>query len=248
MINFRVNNKYYTIPEDNIEAICLFGSYARGENDNLSDLDLFFLINDCDELEFIEKKKTIGEILNIPADWISMYRIPTFKSMCEYGSYFLWHLKSEGEILYSQSGLIEYALSSLPKYSRVERDLEEYNIICNDIEYSIKFDDNSLEYELSLLASIIRNTCISLSYQKNELIFGRISPVVFCKKVIGDSFPFTIDEYKELYNFRIAYSREMKQPIISVPKNDYTKNWLDRARFLIEYALKTLRKGCEVDE
>lgn len=240
MIEFKINEKSYIIKNRKIEAICLFGSKARGDNDNLSDVDLFFLIEDCDEDTFVEIKKNLVVELKMPSHWISVYRISTFNTMYTYGSYFLWHLKTEGIVLFSRTGLLEKKLYTLPAYTKVEEDLNDYLVICTDIRKSISEDSVTLHLELSILASLIRNTCIAFTYLNGKYLFGRVEPVIVTKDLMGDTFPFDIYEYEELYGFRIAYTRG---DVLSLPKPtvQYVIKWITHVEGLIKYVLKYKR-------
>lgn len=240
MIKFSIFNKSYSIIDNDIESICLFGSVARGEADRFSDLDIFILINDCSEEEFIKKKVDYAAQLELPVSWISLYQVSSAISMYEYGSYFLWHLKQEGKILFSRTGKLEQIFNDLPDYSRAKEDLLEYHTICKDICHSISLDDKTLLYELYILASLIRNTCITISYQHKKIVFGRISPVQYCLEILGNEFPFTLKEYEQIYMFRIAYSRP--KDIIQLPKigREEVLNWVKKVEKLIAIGLREM--------
>jgi predicted nucleotidyltransferase len=154
MINFTIRNIEYNLNDTNnlIEFISLCGSSARGDDDSLSDIDFFVVIDDCNEESFISTKKWISETLNIPINWISQYRKSSIVKMHEYGSYFLWHIKLEGKTIFSRSGFVEELLRILPPYNRVKEDLTQYLEICNDIKQSIKQDNVTISYELAVLA------------------------------------------------------------------------------------------------
>lgn len=234
----------FNLEDDSIESVCLFGSTARGDNDSISDIDIFILIDDCDEQVFIEKKIKIIDQLNIPSEWVSLYRKSTIKDMHKYGSYFLWHIKLEGIILYSRSGFLESIFKNLPRYRKVEEDLKEYLAICQDIKKSIQKDTSTLHYELSVLASLVRNTCIAIAFLHNRISFGRVSVVEVCKNIMGMEFPFSVEEYEELYKFRIAYNRSkvIKLQEINVL---FINKWIERVESLINYALKYKKEGCK---
>lgn len=240
MINININNKPYTVEEYEgyIEAICLFGSRARGDNDSLSDIDIFVLIEDCSEDLYVSIKKSLEMQLGIPSNWISLYRKDTINLMHDKGSYFLWHLKKEGIILYSRKFIIEQLLETLPKYKSIDEDLADYSVICKDIKESIQYGNSTAHFELSVLASLVRNTCIALSYKHGELVFGRIEPVQTAMKIIGANFPFTIKEYKELYKFRIVYTRGDKNIMLQDTSENLIKNWVKYVEFIIDFSIK----------
>jgi predicted nucleotidyltransferase len=245
MIKIKINNNQHEINQysNKIEAICLFGSSARGDNDLHSDIDVFILVYDCNEDAFVKIKKSLAYQLNIPAHWISIYRMSTIYEMHAKGSYFLWHLKKEGQILYSRKNTLNELLITLPEYKSANEDLQDYLIICNDIRKSIAKDFSTAHFELSVLASLVRNTCIAISYKHGTLVFGRIEPIIIAKKIIGQDFPFNIDEYKELYNFRISYTRGYKDLHLHNITEDYIQKWIENVEFIIKFGIMYNKEG-----
>lgn len=246
-INIKIYNKNYNLKNDNIETIALFGSYARGDADDTSDIDIFVLINDCSEQEFIKQKKGIVKSLDVPSDWVSVYRLSSVKEMYKYGSYFLWHLKTEGKILFSRTGILEKTLATLPQYVRVEQDLNDYLTICSDIQQSLSEDASTILYEMAVMASLVRNTCIALAYINGRMAFGRTYPVIIAKELIGDEFPFQIDEYNVLYKYRIHYIRGKNvasslNVLNMAPEFNTAKWWADRIERLIRICLSKFRQ------
>jgi predicted nucleotidyltransferase len=239
LINISLLGHDIKLCNPNIESVYLFGSTARGDNDNYSDLDILIIINDCDEDTFIRTKLELAKCMNIPSDWISLYKIGTIKMMHEYGSYFLWHIKMEGIKLYSKNNAFENLLSTLTEYKKTKVDLIEYRNICDDILVSIESDDVTLSYELSILASIVRNTCIALAYINHKKEFGRISVVTVCQKIMGMNCPFSLSEYEDLYKYRIAYIRNIEMKL--TPTFQLVKMWIRYAVLLIDYSLAYLK-------
>ena len=166
--------------EKNVEEIYLFGSVARGDEDEYSDIDILIVIDDCTEDEYIDWKNIFSNYLDIPVSWISLYRHSKILRMYESGSYFLWHIKKEGKIIYSRSNEMPSLLLTLPRYNNTENDLEEYSEILSDIKCELNDEYICVEYELAVLASLVRNTCIAISYLDERLDFGRNSAVMYC--------------------------------------------------------------------
>ena len=71
-------------------------------------------------------------------------------------------------------------LLTLPRYNNTENDLEEYSEILSDIKCELNDEYICVEYELAVLASLVRNTCIAISYLDERLDFGRNSAVMYC--------------------------------------------------------------------
>ncbi len=60
MITFQIDGTRYYINQDKrIEEVWLFGSYARGEQDCYSDIDLLIIVQDCSDMEYTELQATI---------------------------------------------------------------------------------------------------------------------------------------------------------------------------------------------
>lgn len=222
-----------------VEAVCLFGSVARGDFDTYSDIDLLIVINDCCEEELILIKEQIASELDMPYHWLSVYRRSSLKDLFNYGSYFLWHVKTEGKVLYSRSGFLERILKELPPYTKTKDNLLEYLAVCRDIRSSIIQDSLTYMYELAVLASIARNTCIALSFLFGKLEFGRYSCVIVCREILGEQFPFSINEYSQLYNYRLQDRRGHKDSEINhkLITRKYIEDWVNKIERLIGIAL-----------
>lgn len=117
MILFQIEGKEYSIKQqEKIEEIWLFGSYARGEQDQYSDLDILVIMQECKEEEYKRMKLQLSQNMGIPLEWISLYEIHKIEEMAQKGSYFLWHIKQEGRMLYSKRSFLKNILENLPEY------------------------------------------------------------------------------------------------------------------------------------
>lgn len=241
MYSFQVNSKIYSINiDDDIETIAIFGSCARGDNDYYSDIDLLIIIEECDKEKFIEKKIEIAKKLDVPIDWISLYKKSSIIRMDKYSSYFLWHLKLEGKIIYSKSKFLEQVLDNIKEYTKTESDIYQYSVICKDIKQSMKYDNNTYKYELNILASLARNICMALCYINNKKLFGRVQVVKEAKKIIGDKFPFTIYEYNDLYKFRSTYKNENIDMDIKGDVKGYVEKWIEKVEKLLSFVVSMI--------
>lgn len=236
MIAFEIDGAAYSVNlYSQIEDIYLFGSYARNEQDKYSDIDLLVIIQRCDENEYIQLKKNLSKQLNMPQEWISIYQKDKILEMQAKGSYFLWHIKLEGKILYSKQKFLEKVLENLPEYTGAEQDLEDYDIICNDIEQSLDDEYLDIIYELSVLASIIRNTAIAIDFLCGRKVFGRITAIVECNDIMKGKIYIPIDEYVMLYYNRLYETRKTSYYPHNMSLRDvYT--WLYRAKKIIALA------------
>lgn len=232
MISFQIDNKRYCIKQhETIEEIWLFGSYARGEQDRYSDIDLLVIIQDCDGEEYRRIKMQLSQELGMPLEWISLYEMHKIQEMARQGSYFMWHIKQEGRQLYARGSFQKDILANLPEYQNAWQDLEDYSIICKDIRCSLAEQYVDITYELSVLASIIRNTSMTIDFLKGKMVFGRIQSVETCNAILSGKREISIKEYERLYTNRLymtgkATTHEM------MTMNDVVE-WLNKAENLI---------------
>lgn len=224
--------------EGNIREIYLFGSTAREEQDEYSDIDILIVIDDCSEEEYIKLKDKYAAFLNVPISWISVYRNNKIMKMYARGSYFLWHIKKEGKVLYSRGGELENLLLTLPRYADVESDLAEYDEILADIKCELENELISVGYELAVLASLVRNTCIAISYLNNRLDFGRNSAVMYCFSKYN--FNVSLEEYKELYQYRLYHTG--KVDCAPGDNMDSLKKWIKIESDLLEVAKRGVQE------
>ena len=186
--------------QGNIREIYLFGSVARGDQDEQSDVDILIVIDNCSEDDYIKYKKEYASILQIPVSWISLYREKKILKMHEKGSYFLWHLKQEGKVLYSRENELDKLFATLPRYRGMKEDIKEYRQILDDVNEELHNVYLCIEYELSVLASLVRNTCIMLSYLNNRFDFSRNQVVKYC--IDTYKIDVSLEEYRALYKYR----------------------------------------------
>lgn len=220
--------------EKNIREIYLFGSVARGDQDEKSDVDILIVIDDCSEVEYIEWKDKFADCLEVPISWISVYRISKIMRMYNIGSYFLWHIKKEGKVIYSRENELSALLLTLPKYRNVKNDLNEYSQILIDIQQELSDKYICIEYELAVLASLVRNTCITISYLNGKLDFGRNSAVMYC--VDKYQINVTLQEYEDLYQYRLYNTGKIN----NVPTGEriQLEMWIKIESDLLEIAKK----------
>ncbi len=201
-MHFEIEGKKYYLENDgNINCIMLYGSYARHENDLYSDIDILIITEKAMMKQYIILD-TSGK--RIPEKWISIYSKESIEKMKKYTSLFLWHIKLEASYLYKSDLYMDDILNDLPKYLGTGEDIYQYKVICQDIKQLMKKNQfYTLFYELSLLASLVRNIAIAFCYINGKMCFGRIKPVI----LLIEEYPlFSIKEYMELYAYRSLYN------------------------------------------
>ena len=159
-----------------IEALMLFGSAARGDTDENSDIDIL-AISSAD-LPFSRKVSGI-EIQFMNADKLI--------EMGQSGNLFALHLAREGQVIFDFSGHLSCLKSSaVPKKSYSKERSEAF-----DLAWFLH--DFGLQYESALvnkrIAWCVRTVTISLLVEKNEIIF---SPSVLSERFPVHEVPFLI--------------------------------------------------------
>lgn len=243
MINADINNIKRIISSmprcitKNIIAAYIYGSFARGENDRNSDCDILICVNNCDISEYDLLKTEFLKKSTSEKYEFSFYQLNVLEEMRKKGSYFLWHIKKEGIPICQSSKEIENILDNLPSYTGTFEDLCEYKDILKDVEESIKLDETTIVYELSVLATLARNACIACCYVIGNMDFGRNSPIIKVSNFFGEDFPFTLNEYIDLYDYRLHVVRNMKiqnHGTLLI----YAKQWICKIDRLLDLILK----------
>lgn len=224
----------------NANSIYVYGSVARNDADEDSDCDVFICTNYHSHQEYLFLKKAVSFWESEYGCEFSLYQMDTLQKMWENGSYFLWHIKKEGILLYQQNSEFQNLLNSLPSYRDTKKDFEEYAEILKDIEQSVAYDNTTLVYELSVLAILARNICIGCCYLLGNMDFGRKTPIIKCNDFFGEGFPFSISEYNKLYQFRLASSRGKKIDQCNVSPS-YVRLWIDKMNITLHLASTLVR-------
>lgn len=226
-MKFSIAGHQYSIElEPNINSIILYGSYARCENDDFSDMDILIVIEKDVEKSYIIKDSQ-GKAL--PDKWITVYSKAAMESMKTFTSLFLWHIKLESKTIYKKDSYLETLLGDLPEYVHTDDDIQQYKTILSDIKEIIKNSKCTIFYELSLLASLVRNISIAYCYLNGKMCFGRVTPV---ELLLSDYPLFSIEDYEKLYVFRSTYNNDtIKQ--INPMTEDYIQHWITKIEQLI---------------
>lgn len=84
------------------ERIYLFGSWAKGEEDELSDFDIVIIKET--QLPFFARLKEVGKLLSVEMGGIDIlvYTPEEFDQMCRQGNAFAEMILEEGQIIYDR--------------------------------------------------------------------------------------------------------------------------------------------------
>jgi hypothetical protein len=182
-------------------AVWLYGSFARGDSDGLSDVD--FLV--------------IGENRDIPSDLLSALDAPVaqrgsmskyswneIEGMSAYGSLFLHHIKAEGRPMFegdSVVGKLKTYLDALVPYARANRDVRAFRAGLEESRWSL-CNNGSIPFELSIIATLMRHSSILGCYLIGRPAFGRVLPVERFVSFLGMETNIA-QEFSTLYSYKL---------------------------------------------
>lgn len=230
MIEFEANNRYYKLPPYlfHIETFALFGSYISEEFDELSDVDMLIIIEDCSRQRLLYRKQQIAKVLNVPISWLSVYTKRSFINMCAHGDYWCWCLKLYAKIYYSKTGFIQQQFDSLTPDVDVLR-LMHYDIDSIEEEYQYFIDHKiSPEELMNLIAHYTRNACILLCYLHKVVDFKKFSPAKQCYSFTDITMPFTFEDYEKLYQLKRAYKSNSQAFRLKKVGYHYVNWWYEK--------------------
>lgn len=224
----------------NILSIILYGSYARNDHDNSSDLDICIITKNRQS-----KIKDVEAINNLPATLptkdigITSYPEVAVDSMIKNGSLFLWHLKLEGKVLYGEN-YFSTKMVQLKDFINHKYDIEYHFELFQDSHKAWKSIGIINELDLSVLFTIARNTCMILSHYAGETTFGRVSCFSRAKKLFPD-LPLEYDDYLYLSHWKLIYERGGLVAQDLPDLKTYNKIVLSIKK-LLEYALDAINR------
>lgn len=160
----------------NVVSVRLFGSMARGDNDQLSDADVLVVVEDR------SGKVPEEAIRDFVMPWvgqlptISWYGRTRLAEMFNNGHLFSWHLAYESRPLWGPNQ-IEEIFGTPNQYCDAIIDIGSFRSIIESIPKALKQCPNNSIYEMGLLYVCIRNIAMSASWHLcDRPDFTRYSP------------------------------------------------------------------------
>lgn len=204
----------------------LYGSAARGDADSLSDVDV--LLIGADEVEVPKSAMPSGA-------QVSQYDWAEWDELVRTGSIFLHHLKGESRVLWSTGeGATRYesSLFNLPMYGHVDRDFDAFAEAIDTIDHEIYGEGAAVEFELSLLAMVVRHSSILICYLLGEVNFSRFQSLRNAVEATGVA-KSLCEDFEYLYDFRLfSLGRTANRP--KLPARERVNMWIDESRHLVE--------------
>lgn len=204
-------------------AIWLYGSSARGDQDHLSDFDVL-LVGPSGPSALATATRVAGRR---SAD-ISRYSWSEVSSMESYGSLFLHHLKLEGRPLYedqSCAGQLRRKLDGLGDYTRANKDVAAFKTVLADVGESLSVGD-LVTHDLAVIATVVRHASILGCWLLGDPQFGRTVPVHRYAASHGRAF----DGFADLYAYRLYFDNRMTRRDL---RPVCPQRWLRRAESLV---------------
>jgi hypothetical protein len=154
--------------------ILLYGSYARGDADSVSDIDVLVVSPIKPQNDEISKllPKSYKGILHT-----SHYTWKEFSLMSSYGSLFLHHIATEAKIIrFGGDALnqLNHLLAELPSYQLAKRDLSSFRITINDVTTGLGIGLPPC-FELAVLGGVARHASVLGCYIMGKPTYGRRS-------------------------------------------------------------------------
>ncbi|MFK4292935.1 nucleotidyltransferase domain-containing protein [Bacillus sp. RC250] len=219
-------------------SVVLFGSTAREDGDEYSDVDIFLLVEDVTQSRIEEIIDTVKSELGYKNIGISLYRKSIYNKLLLEGSMFLWHLKLEGKIIYSRENLILF--KDLKPFNNYNKNLSTYENLYIQTKKSLKINGINA-FDLSQLFFICRNVSLLACFKLGYPTFGRetvYSKLVNCIGV----YPIDWDNYIYLSKWRLNYSRGIESEI-NYPTEEELLNLLKQMDDLINICEEIIRLG-----
>jgi hypothetical protein len=209
-------------------AVWLYGSHARGDSDSKSDVDIL-VVADMESW----KAQISRHVGCFGKASVSRYSWAELQSMANQGSLFLQHLRMEGISLFESPesrGALARLLNGMSNYKHARRDVMAFDVVLKDVNEEL-LAGSPIEYELSVLGTVLRHASILGCHLINKPCFGRIEPVQIFSNALG--LPAAIGrEFPLLYEFRLASERQHRGN--STPNRGFARKWLARTQAVVD--------------
>lgn len=208
-------------------ATWLYGSHARGDADELSDVDVLMVSNSWDDAIEVDCLCMTGSEPSV-----ARYTWAEIDGMAECGSLFLRHLQMEGQPIIEAplvKGRLSSTLSRLRPYKMAGRDVHGFEEVVNDVRRSLAFG-GSIIFELATLGTLIRHACILGCAIAGNPCFSRLEPV----KRLSENWEGAANwagDFESLYRYRLYADGRLRE--CSRPSVEFASTWCGRAEALL---------------
>ncbi len=212
---------------ENVEALRLFGSYARGEESEYSDYDILVVLNKSQVINehLKEQISTLFE-REISISWYSKERIELLFKM---GHLFAWHLYLESKA-FNEYGDFILNLGVPKPYAYYYEDVWSLLEILKPIKQELLSTPRNIVYEMGIAYVCARNIAIcALPMLKNKYSFSVTAPFDLDLGISHSDFDMMV-------KCRYASSRGLPAPDLNI---DYCINLY---KAILEWGTKILHE------
>ena len=232
--------------ENLIRAIIVYGSWARGTNDNNSDIDIFVICK-LDTDRILNKIETsIARALTGYETDISIYDSEKFETLLECGSLYLHHIYEEGVIIYvsDKKYTKEYLFGKLREFRGISEDILLYDRMLKQTAKSIRAH-NTNYFDINILALLARNTMILICYYLKKPQYGKYEVYETCCELLGEKFVFDKNIYFKLMEYRSYYNR--KNIAVELPTKEEINTYIYQVEQLIILGMRIMDINNSID-
>ena len=198
--------------------ILLYGSYAKGENNDYSDIDVL-VITDNMEKNFLESSVFKNIDIDIKKIDLKIMSRENFAKLVEINSLYVHHLKECSIFLKGEKDFLSIT-SKLNTYVAPKSEIKKLVDLASDCLRSI--DEIGVNiFDLSILFTFLRNAIILLNYKNGVLEFNKFK--LLSTYELNEKFVSIREAYFLCYDAKLKYSRNISTNIIFERWNDNMK-------------------------
>ncbi|HEC11870.1 MAG TPA: hypothetical protein ENI80_01215 [Acidiferrobacteraceae bacterium] len=183
-----------------LKQVWLFGSYARGESDLSSDIDILYVAEtDCTDLVI-----SVVSEMKMPQKRVDLshYTREGIAGLVTRGSLFAWHLREEGKPLYEANSWLGDLFTTMPKYDNHIEDLKVLMQLVKETGESLDTSKSTVIFDAGVLSTVIRNTCIILTNYLGATDYSPYAPQKLACLEPSLKMPISSSEYVHLLKCR----------------------------------------------
>ncbi|MGG0496407.1 nucleotidyltransferase domain-containing protein [Priestia megaterium] len=217
-------------------CVILFGSAARGDGDEYSDVDIFLLVDNIPQESIDQITETVKSKLGYPNIGVSLYRKDIYNKLLLDGSMFLWHLKLEGKFIYVKENVVLF--EHLQPFTNFSKNLITYKNLYIQTTKSLKLNGINA-FDLSQLFFICRNICLLTCFKLGYPTFGRLTVYSKLTECINVT-PLDWSNYIYLSEWRLNYTRGAGRKV-KYPTEDELLKLLEQIDALMNICKRIIR-------
>lgn len=198
------------------DIVLLYGSYAKGESTEMSDVDVLVINND----EYVSnqiKSLIESEVKNLEKLDLKHMTHEHFMKLVSINSLFVHHLIESGIFLKGREEFDKFT-KSISRYSIQQNEVLNLIGLAEDCLSSICTNGVNI-FDLSILFTFLRNGIILINYKYGTLEFSKLKLLAKYKEQ-SKKFPDIENTYLLCYDAKLKYNRNLKgEPILNKWKN-----------------------------